>query len=63
MQVCQVSASSSLRFLRRRILIIAKKMMGSKNEPGGTPEETEKELELVPLVTTDFLVFYYLKRL
>ena len=37
-------------------------MMGSKTEPGGTPEETEKELELVPLVTTDFLVFYYLKR-
>ena len=33
--------------------IYAKKRIGPRSEPCGTTEETRKELELIPLVTTD----------
>ena len=36
-----------------RSFMYAMKRIGPRTEPCGTPEETEIELELVPLVTTD----------
>ena len=51
-----VSSAKSLtldQIFSGRSFMYAKKRIGPKTEPCGTPEETGIELELVPLVTTD----------
>ena len=39
-----------------RSFMYAKKRIGPRTEPCGTPEETGIVLELVPLVTTDYIL-------